>query len=201
LGCDVTFVGKANDSVESIVEFVRNSFDSDLIVTSGGVSVGDADFTKEAFNSCGFEELFSKIDIKPGKPTTFGKIKDTYILNLPGNPLASSLNFEVFGQLIISKLLGKKEIHQNYITTKIGDDFVHKSNKNSIIPGIFDGKEFKIASKFSPGMVNVLNRCNGYILIDSSVERLKKGDSIKFIPITFSFRSVEYVDFFTKEVR
>ncbi len=199
LGCQVRFIGKAEDNIESIKQLVFNSLDSDLIVTSGGVSVGDADFTKEAFTECGFREIFCKVDIKPGKPTVFGKIKDTFILNLPGNPLASSLNFEVFGTVIVSKLLGQNGIYPNFITTKISTTFNHKQGKNSVIPGNFDGKDFTIAKQFAPGMVNVLNHCNGFILIDKSVSILKKGDEVKFIPTTWQYRSDKFIDIFTKE--
>lgn len=87
LGCNVTFIGQARDSVESIKNLIKNSLDADLLITSGGVSVGDADFTKEAFSQLDFKTIFDGIKIKPGKPTVFGKIDNTYILNLPGNPL------------------------------------------------------------------------------------------------------------------
>ncbi len=198
LGCEVKFIGKAEDSLEAIREFILNSLDSDLIITSGGVSVGDADFTKEAFDKCGFKTIFSKVNIKPGKPTTFGKIGETFILNLPGNPLACALNFEIFGRIIISKLIGVEEIYQNYIDTKIGNNFSHKKGKNSLIPGFFDGKEFFVTDKFSPAMVNVLNRGNGFILVDREIEELKKGDRVKFIPTLWEFRSKTKVDIYTK---
>ncbi|MDP2893765.1 MAG: molybdopterin molybdotransferase MoeA, partial [Sulfurimonas sp.] len=101
LGCEVDFIGTANDSLKEIHEHIKSALDCDLIITSGGVSVGDADFTKEAFGAFGYEIFFDKIEIKPGKPTTFGRIKDTLVLNLPGNPLAAALNFELFGKSII----------------------------------------------------------------------------------------------------
>jgi molybdopterin molybdotransferase len=101
LGCEVDFIGTANDTLKDIQAHIKSSLDCDLVITSGGVSVGDADFTKEAFEAFGYEIFFDKIEIKPGKPTTFGRIKDTLILNLPGNPLAAALNFELFAQSII----------------------------------------------------------------------------------------------------
>ena len=111
LGCEVTFIGQAKDTIEAIKELINNSLDANLIITSGGVSVGDADFTKEAFYELGFETLFDGINVKPGKPTVFGKIKNTYILNLPGNPLASALIFEMFGKILIQKLIGSRNIY------------------------------------------------------------------------------------------
>ena len=112
-----------------------------MIITSGGVSVGDADFTREAFNELDFKILFDGIQIKPGKPTIFGKIKNTYILNLPGNPLASALIFELFGKLIIQKLLASNEIYQNYILGKIDQTFKTKKGRVTVIPGMFEDRK------------------------------------------------------------
>ena len=199
LGCDVTFIGQARDTIEDIKNLVKNSLDADLIITSGGVSVGDADFTKEAFYELGFESLFDGINVKPGKPTVFGKIQNTYILNLPGNPLASALIFEVFGKILIQKLLGSKNIHQNFILGKIKNSFFTKKGKTTIIPGFFDGEFFEISQKRSPGMVSVLSTCNSMIVIDDEVETLKKDSLIKILPINWKFFSDIKKDFLTHE--
>jgi molybdopterin molybdotransferase len=199
LGCDVTFIGQAKDTIEAIKELVNNSLDADLIITSGGVSVGDADFTKEAFYELGFEVLFDGINVKPGKPTVFGKIKNTYILNLPGNPLASALIFEMFGKILIQKFLGSKDIHQNFILGKIKDSFFTKKGKTTIIPGYFDGEFFEVSQKRSPGMVSILSSCNSMIIIDDEVETLKKDTLIKILPINWKFFSDIKKDFLTHE--
>lgn len=199
LGCEVTFIGQAKDSIEAIKELINNSLDANLIITSGGVSVGDADFTKEAFNELNFETLFDGIDIKPGKPTVFGKIKNTYILNLPGNPLASALIFEMFGKILIQKLLGEKNIYPNYILGKLKEPFFTKKGKTTLIPGFFDGEYFEVSQKRSPGMVSVLNYCNSMICIDNEVEKLEKDSLIKILPINWKFFSDIKKDFLTHE--
>ena len=199
LGCEVTFIGQAKDSIEAIKELINNSLDANLIITSGGVSVGDADFTKEAFNELNFETLFDGIDIKPGKPTVFGKIKNTYILNLPGNPLASALIFEMFGKILIQKLLGEKNIYPNYILGKLKEPFFTKKGKTTLIPGFFDGEYFEVSQKRSPGMVSVLNSCNSMICIDNEVEKLEKDSLIKILPINWKFFSDIKKDFLTHE--
>ena len=199
LGCEVTFIGQAKDSIEDIKDLVKNSLDADLIITSGGVSVGDADFTKEAFYELGFESLFDGIDVKPGKPTVFGKIQNTYILNLPGNPLASALIFELFGKILIQKLLGAKDIYQNYILGKLKNFFFTRKGKTTIIPGFFDGEFFEVSEKRSPGMVSVLSTCNSMIVIDENVETLKKDSLIKILPINWKFFSDIKKDFLTHE--
>ena len=199
LGCQIDFIGQARDSIESIKSLVENSLDANLIVTSGGVSVGDADFTKDAFNELEFTTLFQGIKIKPGKPTILGKIGNTYILNLPGNPLASALIFELFGKLIIQKLLGSNEIHHNNISAKMANNLKNKKGRITIVPGNFDGEYFQEESKRSPGMVSTLSSCNSIIVLDENVELLKKDTKVKILPINWKFFTNEYKDFLTYE--
>lgn len=191
LGCDVDFIGTAGDSLEEIHEHIKSALESDLIITSGGVSVGDADFTKEAFGAFGCDVFFDHVEIKPGKPTTFGRIKDTLVLNLPGNPLAAALNFELFAQSIILALSGDEAKYIAPIETKMANDYVIKGGRRTLIPGFFDGASFTPYEKFSPGMISPLAVSNAYIIVDESCELLKKDSSVKIIPTRFSFNSKE----------
>jgi len=199
LGADVNFIGQARDSIESIKELIKNSLDADLIVTSGGVSVGDADFTKDAFNELGLETIFDGIKIKPGKPTVLGKIENTLILNLPGNPLASALIFELFGKLIIQKLIGSNKTYHNFISTKMHEELNNKVGRITIIPGFFDGLSFKAEKKRSPGMVSTLSASNSIIVLDENTSELKKNSPVKILPINWKFLEEKYKDFLTYE--
>jgi len=187
LGCEVEFIGTAHDTLEDIHTHIKSALDCDLIITSGGVSVGDADFTKEAFGAFGYEIFFDKIEIKPGKPTTFGKIGGTCVLNLPGNPLAAALNFELFGQSIILALSGATNKYLNTISTKIADDYKLKRGRRTLVPGFFDGDSFTPYKKFAPGMISPLAESNAYIIIDENCGFLEKDTVVKIIPTRFSF--------------
>jgi len=198
LNCEVTFLGTVEDDLEAIKELIKNSLDLDIIVTSGGVSVGEADFTKKAFLDLGAKIFFDKVEIKPGKPTTFGKIKDTYILNLPGNPLAAALNFEIFGRFLINRLSNKKDIYQNFIEAKLSQDIKNRPGREVVIPGFFDGKNFIPSIKRGPGMVSPLSKANGYIILDRDVELLQKESIVKFIPINFEFYSKTKKELFSR---
>ncbi len=197
LGCDVEFIGQAKDSLISIKEHITNSLDANLIITTGGISVGEADFTKEAFYSLGFKPLFEGIIIKPGKPTTFGRIENTLILNLPGNPHATSLIFELFGTILLQKLKGSNEFYHNYITTKISQPLVNKSDRTSLIAGYFDGEYFTPSEKNGTGMVSILANCNSMIVLDKSVEELKTNNLVKILPINWKLFSKKQKDYFT----
>ncbi|MBI3874043.1 MAG: molybdopterin molybdotransferase MoeA, partial [Arcobacter sp.] len=196
LGADVVFVGMAKDNVESLREMIANSLYSDFIITSGGISVGEADFTKEAFEAFDIEIIFNGIDIKPGKPTLFGKINNTYVLNLPGNPLAAALIFEVFGKIILQILGGNKNIYHNFILAKLQNDLPNKKGKTTIIPGFFDGEYFISEPKRLPGMVGVLHKCNSMIILNKHRDLILKDEIVKVLPINWKFFSNIQKDFF-----
>jgi molybdopterin molybdotransferase len=187
LGCNVEFIGTAIDTLEDIHLHIKSALECDFIITSGGVSVGDADYTKEAFSHFGYDILFDKVSIKPGKPTTFGKIGDTAILNLPGNPLAAALNFELFGQSIIYALSGQKDKFINTINAKISEEFTLKAGRRTLVPGYFDGEFFKPCQHFAPGMVSPLAKSNSFIMVDESCSKIDKNQLVKIISTRFSF--------------
>ena len=151
------------------------------------MSVGDADFTKEAFDAFDYENIFDKIEIKPGKPTSFGRIGETYVLNLPGNPLAAALNFELFAQSIILALSGTKEKYLSAIETKMKSEYKLKAGRRALLPGYFDGSSFEVCQKFAPGMVSPLAKSNAFIMVDESCEVLDLGMCVKVIPTRFGF--------------
>ena len=196
LGADVNFVGMAQDNIESLKEMIENSLYADFIITSGGISVGEADFTQEAFEHFDMEILFNGITIKPGKPTLFGKIGNTFVLNLPGNPLAAALIFEAFGKVILQKLSGNKNIYHNYIETKISEDLKNKKGRTTIIPGFFNGRYFTPAQKRLPGMVGVLHDCNSMIVLGKNTDYISKESMVKVLPINWKFFSDTQLDFF-----
>ncbi len=196
LGADVTFVGMAKDTVASLKEMIENSLYADFIITSGGISVGEADFTKEAFEAFDMEILFDGITIKPGKPTLFGKIGKTYVLNLPGNPLAAALIFEVLGKIALQKLAGNKNIYHNYIETKLSVDLNNKKGRTTLIPGFFDGTHFAPSAKRLPGMVGVLHHCNSMLVLGKNIELIGKNEMVKILPINWKFFTDIKKDFF-----
>jgi molybdopterin molybdotransferase len=186
-GCEVEFIGTAEDNLQDIKEHIKSAKDADLIITSGGASVGDADFTKEAFGD--YEVFFDKIEIKPGKPTTFGRLENSFVLNLPGNPLAAALNFELFGQSIILALSGVNSKYINYMKAKIKNDYNFKVGRRTLIPGFFDGEFFEPCKKFAPGMISPLANANAYMITDNNYESFIKNQEVKIISTIFNFTS------------
>mgnify|MGYP002629031505 CR=1 FL=1 len=193
LGCEVEFIGTAQDTLIDIKAHIQGALECDLVITSGGVSVGDADFTKEAFGDFGYDILFDKVDIKPGKPTTFGIIGDTVILNLPGNPLAAAINFELFGQSIIHAMSGAKSKFIQPIKAKMKHDYKLRAGRRSIVPGVYDGEYFVVCEHFAPGMVSPLAYANAYVMISEECGLLSAEAQVNIISTKFNFTSTQFV--------
>lgn len=198
LGCDVSYIASSGDTLESLKIAIKNAQDADLVITSGGVSVGDKDFTKEAFSQLGMETLFSGIDIKPGKPTTFGKLGNCFVINLPGNPLASMVNFEMFVKPTILKLSGTQSFYHPLINTKMRYAYTVRAGKNAVILGEWNGESFAPLANQKPGMVSPLNRADGMIVITANIGHLEKNQMVKMIPIKIDLQSDRKEDFFIR---
>jgi len=196
LGADVSYLSSAGDSIEELKSSVSNAKDADLILTSGGVSVGDKDFTKEAFSQLGMKTFFSGIDIKPGKPTTIGKLGNCFVINLPGNPLASMVNFEMFVKPTLLKLSGTKNFYHALIETTLSSDYTFRAGKNSVILGKWNGSTFSPIANQKPGMVSPMSLADGMIVASKEIGFLEQGKRIKMIPIKISLESDKEEDFF-----
>jgi len=110
LGVDILDMGVVRDDREAIEKaFNEAAATADVVITSGGVSVGDADFVKEMLQKIG-EVGFWQIAMKPGRPLAFGRIKDSLFFGLPGNPVSVMVTFYQFVAPALRKLMGEKNI-------------------------------------------------------------------------------------------
>lgn len=106
LGCDVLDLGVVPDNPEKLREtFKKADQEADLVISSGGVSVGEADYTKQMLDEIG-EIGFWKLAIKPGKPFAFGKLHNAWFCGLPGNPVSATVTFYQLVQPLIARLSG-----------------------------------------------------------------------------------------------
>lgn len=106
-GCDVSILGRVVDKSCDLLSLLNSHSDVDLLLLSGGMSVGDYDIVHETLKRAGVEEIFWRVRIKPGKPLFFGRRGSALVFGLPGNPVSSATNFYLFVLPVIDKLLGK----------------------------------------------------------------------------------------------
>jgi molybdopterin molybdotransferase len=114
IGAEAQRLGVAYDTVESLREKFAEAAIYDLILTSGGVSVGDFDLVRDIMQEQGHIN-FWRINMRPGKPVAFGHINGVPLLGLPGNPVSSAVTFELFGRPLIRKMLGHRHLRKPQI--------------------------------------------------------------------------------------
>lgn len=106
-GCDPVMMGLAHDAADVIAGAVSHALDCDLILTSGGVSVGDFDVVREALTVLGAQHLFWRVSMKPGTPVCAGIVQDRLIIGLSGNPAAAITNFDLLVRPLLDYLCGR----------------------------------------------------------------------------------------------
>ena len=110
-GCTPLPLGVGQDTPEALEAIIRRAADADLILSSGGVSVGERDLVQQALGRLHFRRKFWKVSIKPGKPVLFGTLEGKPYFGLPGNPAATAATFELFVKPALRQLAGVADFH------------------------------------------------------------------------------------------
>jgi molybdopterin molybdotransferase len=112
LGATATAIGIVKDEVEALASLLRGLSDHDVVITTGGISVGDRDHVRSAFAAAGIELDVTKVAMKPGKPFSFGRRDALPIFGLPGNPVSTLVGFELFVRPALLAMQGATTIHR-----------------------------------------------------------------------------------------
>lgn len=132
---DVEILPSAADDLEDLKKVISKAVKNcDCLIISGGVSVGDYDFTKPALKEIGAEVFFEKISLKPGKPTVFAKFKNTSIFGLPGNPVSSSVTFYIFVRMALMQMQSANKTELKTGFAKLKHKIKGARGRDSILP-------------------------------------------------------------------
>jgi molybdopterin molybdotransferase len=115
-GADPILLGIARDDRDETRRLLAAALENDVVVTSGGVSVGDYDFVKQVQDELGVERRFWGVATKPGKPLAFGTRHDTLVFGVPGNPVAAMVSFEMYVRPAILALQGRPDIYRPWFS-------------------------------------------------------------------------------------
>jgi molybdopterin molybdotransferase len=183
LGCDTEYIKLIADNYEATKEFLSNLKGYDLLITSGGISAGEADYIIKAFKANGFNSSFEKVNIKPGKPTVFGFLSITAVLALPGNPLAAAVNFYLFGYPIIAKLNGQKNFWPQIVRVKNAEEFKIKNARSNQILGRIENGEFVAfkGGKYGSGMLMPMKSSTAFVILNAGSGVVEKGAELNVI--------------------
>ena len=156
---------------------------NEIVLISGGISVGDYDFVKEALLKNGVEELFYKINQKPGKPMFFGSKKDTLVFALPGNPASSLTNFYIYVYSAVKNRMGFSNTNLLKIVRKLDNDIVNNTGKTLFLKALYNEISVEILDGQSSAMLNSFAVANGLVIVPEDVENIKKGELVTILPI------------------
>jgi len=163
------------------IENVLNT--KDLLLVSGGISVGDYDFVKEALLENDVEELFYKINQKPGKPLWFGKKENTYVFALPGNPASALTCFYIYALPLLRKMSGYKHNHLQKLIAKSKSAIKNPSGKTLFLKAKLEGGSVEVLQGQSSAMLYTYALSNALICVDFETAEVKIGDEVECIKL------------------
>ncbi len=186
---EVEILPTAVDDLEGLKETIKNAIKNcDCLIISGGVSVGDYDFTKSALREIGAEIYFEKISLKPGKPMVFAKLNETLIFGLPGNPVSIAVTFFIFVRTALLQMQNAKNTELKSGNARLTHDIKGVKGRDAMLPvSLSTNKKGKLiveTLRFS-GSSNFIRfaKANGLVFIQQDKD-LEKGDvaEVYFLP-------------------
>ena len=182
-GCACGQAYFAGDDLSAIAGLIREETKAgtQLIVTTGGVSVGRKDYLPAVIDRIGGEILFHGIDVKPGMPSMLSRAGGTLILSLSGNPYSCACIFELIGRPMIAAMLGKRCARDRVLQIPAADPYDKKSPVRRILRGHFDGMRVHFSSRQRNGQMAAGIGCNCLIDIPAGNEGIREGDIVRIV--------------------
>jgi molybdopterin molybdotransferase len=183
-GAEAHRLGIARDTVESLREKFTEAIMHDLIITSGGVSVGDFDLVKNIMAEQG-EINFWRINMRPGKPVAFGHIGNVPLLGLPGNPVSAAVTFELFGRPMIRKMSGYTRLLRPQIDVVVEDGVGERVMRRHYVRAHVEWREGRhiahTTGNQGSNIMTSLLHANALVIVPEGGIEIHPGDMAKAI--------------------
>ena len=188
-GAEPHRLGVARDTIESLREKFTEAITYDLILTSGGVSVGDFDLVKNIMQEQG-QINFWRINMRPGKPVAFGRIGGVPLLGLPGNPVSSAVTFELFGRPVIRKMMGHTRLFKPQIDVVVEDGVSDRAMRRHYVRARVEWQNgqfvaYTTGNQGSHILTSLLN-ANALVIVPEGGVEVHPGDTAKAMMLDWS---------------
>jgi len=181
-GGSAELMPRTRDDLEATQTALKAALESaDVLLTVGGVSVGEHDLVRAALANIGAELEFWKVQIKPGKPLAFGHFGSTHILGLPGNPVSAQLTFALFGVPLLRAMQGDRKPLPVRARARLAADFRQKPGRTSFFRATLEGDTVKLAQNQASGSTASLAYADALVVIPADTEELSAGDWVELI--------------------
>ncbi len=181
------YLGVVGDERERLRRLLRDGLEADLLLISGGVSVGPYDLVPETLRQVGVREVFHKIAVKPGKPTFFGMAGETLVIGMPGNPQSCFVIFKMLVEGALAAMGGVPEPPPSLRTGRMGESFNNKPARMNVMPcAIREAEERHLIFRHPyHGSADIVGpaEADGYFIVPRGTERVEEGESLQYFTI------------------
>jgi molybdopterin molybdotransferase len=185
LKADVEILGIVRDTKEDTLVFMRKGLQKDILILSGGVSMGEYDLVGDAMKDLGTSIFFEKVALRPGKPVIFGKKDKTLIFALPGNPVASFVTFELFIRPAIRKMMGFADLYRTTVKASLETEIHVKRKRREYRPASLhmQNNMWFVSPVEWHGSADLLatTRANSLLIVREDAEKLVKGQLVDVV--------------------
>jgi molybdopterin molybdotransferase len=174
------YYGIARDNEEETLDLVKRAIlENEIVIITGGVSMGDFDFVPSVLERAGVRILFSRVAVQPGKPTTFGLHSNACVFGLPGNPVSSFIQFEMLVKPLIYKMMGHV-FQPNEIQLPMKEKFKRSySGRMALIPvRITDDRLVAPVEYHGSAHILALSKADGIIKLPLGINIIEKGEIV-----------------------
>jgi molybdopterin molybdotransferase len=176
------YLGIAKDTAQDIKEKLLKALEADVVISTGGVSMGKYDFVKEIYSDLNIEILFEWINVKPGRPCTFGKKGNKVIFGLPGYPVPTLTSFLQFVRPALLTLMGARKISKPIVNAFLENSVSNHSDSVNLLRGFFtntNGELYvSITGSQKPSMLRSMSKANCLIVIPEKSGEIKAGEKV-----------------------
>jgi len=184
-GAEAFYLGIARDKGSSLRSKIRRAEGADILVLSGGVSVGDYDLVKDELRTLGVRPVFWGVRIKPGKPVFFGRRGKLLVFGLPGNPTSAMVTFHLFVRPAVERMLGREKTGPPAGRAVLASDLVLKPGRTQFLRGLLEGEgpvcRVNAFSDQRSGVLRSMVHGRVLIVVPADVSRLERGTEVEIL--------------------
>jgi len=178
-------LGNAMDREDDLSSKIRRGLQEDLLVLSGGVSMGKYDLVEKVLRAMETEFYFDAVAIRPGKPAVFGKCGEQFVFGLPGNPVSTMVTFELFVAPAVDLLSGAEARELPLVEARLAEELNEKPGVTHFLPARVEGqsaaREVRALKWQGSGDVAALGKANCFLVVPADREKLEVGEKVEVL--------------------
>jgi len=182
LGIEPVLLGIARDDPDELARYLRRGLEYDVLLVSGGTSVGVHDYVRPTIEALGAKMLFWRVAMKPGHPVAFGKVGEKIIFGLPGNPVSSMVCFEQFVVPALRRMMGHARTHRRTIEARMTHNVKHQPGRTEFIRVLLAKEQGGYAATSTgaqgSGMLLSMARADGLAVVPGECNGLTAGSQV-----------------------